>query len=607
MSRFRNRLTLTYVLMVGLSVLAAGIYMTYSFKDSHIKQLEQTMVQEIKMLDTMLEWRSFDSAEDRSAYYTTWAKALQEATDTRVTFVLSDGTVTGDSNYDVSSMDNHLQREEIQQAAKGYFGSIIRFSNTLNENMLYVAGPIQHPGKFEGYVRLAKGLAEVEAGVRQLLEYLVIGLAGLFLAAAIVSYRIAHKLTRPIENMTRVALRIAKRDYSARVEATGKDELGQLGSAINAMADSLEEQVDEIRENESRLRSVLDHMMNGIVMVDANGRVGLMNGKAEQLFGLSCKECLGKNYTDIRIPSELQVIISEVMMYRNYVQHETTVYYPEERLLDIHAVPVYYTDDEWAGLLLMMQDLSELRRLERMRSEFVANVSHELKTPIAAVKGFAETLLNGAIQDAETAHSFVQIIHDESERLNRLIGDLLELSKIQSRQVPMQYSPVHLPSLLEQTVHILGKNADRKEIEITLQVTDDLFIEADEDRLRQIVLNLLSNAINYTPEGGKVKLCAKPILVGTFNDSEPDEQIEISITDTGIGIPKKDLPRIFERFYRVDKARSRSSGGTGLGLSIVKHLVESHHGTLKVESEVGVGTTFTITLPIIQDAPIDFE
>jgi len=251
--------------------------------------------------------------------------------------------------------------------------------------------------------------------------------------------------------------------------------------------------------------------------------------------------------------------------------------------------------------------VTAIRRLERMRSEFVANVSHELKTPIAAVKGFAETLLGGAGGDPETQRAFLKIIHDESDRLNRLVNDILELSKIESRRAPLLFSPVELGPFIGKTVELLAKEAERKNIRIETEVGDELYVEADEDRLRQIVVNVLSNAINYTPEGGRVRIQVEPVASGDGQIAEEDDYdaIRIRISDNGIGIPKKDLPRIFERFYRVDKARSRSSGGTGLGLSIVKHLVELHRGSIAVESTVGVGTTFTIELPVLQESAGD--
>lgn len=259
------------------------------------------------------------------------------------------------------------------------------------------------------------------------------------------------------------------------------------------------------------------------------------------------------------------------------------------------GVPMAGNDGVERGMLFLLQDVTAIRRLENMRSEFVANVSHELKTPIAAVKGFAETLLSGGVKDEETARSFLQIIYDESERLNRLIGDILELSKIESKRSPLECSPVHLSTFFEMLSDTLDKVAEKKRISLHLDVPEELFIEADEDKLKQIFLNLLSNSINYTLEGGSVRL--KVTSVPT--DDEP-EKVIVAVSDTGIGIPKKDVPRIFERFYRVDKGRSRNSGGTGLGLSIVKHLVELHRGTVTVESELGIGSTFSVELPVIQ-------
>jgi two-component system phosphate regulon sensor histidine kinase PhoR len=371
------------------------------------------------------------------------------------------------------------------------------------------------------------------------------------------------------------------------------------------MADSLQVQMERIRQNESQLESVLDNMINGIVMIDMTGHIVLMSRRAEDTLGFTSRELVGRHYTDARQQHELTALIRESFEKQSYIHEEMTFYYPEERLLELNLVPVMQ-DNEFVGVLLVLQDVSAIRRLERMRSEFVANVSHELKTPVAAVKGFAETLLGGAVKDEETTRSFLQIIYDESERLNRLIGDILELSKIESRRVPLTFSPVEMQSFAAKTVQLLEAEAARKSIRLELIAESDIYVEADEDRLRQIMMNLLSNGINYTPEGGKVTVMVEPIWQASVSPSslsdemrDDYERIRIVIKDTGIGIPKKDLPRIFERFYRVDKARSRSSGGTGLGLSIVKHLVELHNGTITVDSEVGVGTKFTIEIPVI--------
>jgi two-component system phosphate regulon sensor histidine kinase PhoR len=436
----------------------------------------------------------------------------------------------------------------------------------------------------------------VEAKVRQLWMLLLGGLLVLFIIAGIISFRIAHNLTRPLEKITRVAHQISNMNYRSRVNIRNRDEIGQLGQAINTMADSLQLQVNRILEDEGRLKSVLENMMSGVVMIDSEERIVLLNRSAEEFFGFSSEELLGKPYDQAKQQFEFTQMIGECFESHEHIRDEIIFYFPEERILEVNLSPMSHVDGEWAGVLIVLHDITAMRRLERMRSEFVANVSHELKTPIAAVKGFAETLLAGALNDKETAKSFLQIIFDESERLNRLIGDILELSKIESKRIPMHFSPVEMKSFAARQLHMLKAEADKKRIELSMQVDDDIYIEADEDRLRQIVINLLSNGINYTPEGGKVKVQVEPIAVHPDVDYE---RVRIVISDTGMGIPKKDLPRIFERFYRVDKARSRSSGGTGLGLSIVKHLVELHKGTISVESEVGIGSRFTIELPVI--------
>ena len=598
MIHFRTRLTIMFVSLIGISVLLAGIYMAYSYKTSHREQLEQYLAREIMVMEQTFPWQSFASEQDELQYYSDWAIRLHESAGARITFIREDGKVIGDSEKSASQLDNHLYREEIVEAKETGIGSVIRFSDTMQQNMLYTAVPINGTSDYKGYVRLAISMEAVDASVRNLWAYLILALVILFIAAGLVSYRIAKRLTKPIESMTRVAHRIAHMDYRARAQTTGGDEIGQLGSAINAMADSLQTQMSQIREKESRLRSVLEHMNNAILMISDQGEIVLLNSRAEQLFGMRSTEWIGRKFKEIQLPLEILSMTEDVLEHREMLHEELTLYYPEERILDVNVVPVYDYANDQAGILLLLQDVTDIRRLERMRSQFVANVSHELKTPIAAVKGFTETLMNGAMHDPEIAKSFLQIIHDESERLNRLIGDLLELSKIESKRVPMQFSPVHLPSFIEQTVEMMNTQAAAKQIGIHVEVEPDLYVEADEDRLRQIVLNLLSNAINYTPEGGKVQLSA---MTGEKSAHGEYDDIMLRISDTGIGIPKKDLPRIFERFYRVDKARSRGSGGTGLGLSIVKHLVDSHHGVIRVESEVGIGTTFTIKLPVLQE------
>ncbi|WP_139995345.1 two-component system histidine kinase PnpS [Paenibacillus paridis] len=591
MNSFRTRLTLIMIAMIALSVSAAGLFMVKTFKENHINALEDNMVREMQIISAKMEWKSGDLSS-LYGYYSNEAKELKRYTGARVTFIRNDGAVLGDSDGNPQDMDNHLDRIEIKEALDSGTGRAIRASDTIKQNMMYVAIPVTVvPGQAPDVIRLAMSLQEVDESIRNLTAVLALGLLVLFLIAALICYRLALGLTRPLEQITKVAKRIKNMDYRARVKVGKQDEIGELGNAINAMADSLQVQMTRIQQNENQLESVLDNMINGIVMIDRSGKIVLMNRRAEEVLGFSARELVGRHFAEAKQQYELSQMIQEGLKSKEHLREEITFYFPEERLLELNLVPIQPEGNEFSGVLLVLQDVSAIRRLERMRSEFVANVSHELKTPITAVKGFAETLLGGAVNDEETARSFLQIIFDESDRLNRLIGDILELSKIESRRVPLVFSPVEVDTFIDKSIKLVQSEADRKHIELSMSIEPGLYVEADEDRLRQIVMNLLSNGINYTPEGGKVSLNVEGI---------GDDYIRIQISDSGIGIPKKDLPRIFERFYRVDKARSRSSGGTGLGLSIVKHLVELHKGTISVNSAVGVGSTFIIELPVLQ-------
>ncbi|WP_322903437.1 two-component system histidine kinase PnpS [Paenibacillus campi] len=600
MKPFRIRLTIIMMLLLAMLGLAAAFTMAHIYKKSHEQTLEDNMLREIRLLETTFTFQPVGNPDETPSsevlsYYSRAAQEIGRLTDSRVTFIEQDGTVIGDSESDPRTMNNHANREEIVAAARDGVGSAVRYSNTLKENMLYIAAPVHKQGEFDGYIRLSMSLVAVEDGVRSTWTIMGISLLVLFVIAALVSYSVAASLTRPLEHITRVANRISRLDYGARVRLDRKDEIGELGKAIDNMADSLEMQLKVIRDNEDLLQSVLANMTGGMVMVDDTGKIALINRFAEEMLSINSKRMIGKSYQELKQHYELSKLLGEGLRRKERIHDEQTLYNPEPRLIEIDGVPMFEDDDTYRGMLFLIQDVSNIRRLERMRSEFVANVSHELKTPIAAVKGFAETLLSGGVKDEQTARSFLQIIYDESERLNRLIGDILELSKIESKRSPLNFSPIHLQPFFETIREMINASAAKKNITLQMHVPEELFMEADEDRLRQIFVNLISNAINYTQDGGQVRLHVRETV-----SEQGEERILFDVTDTGMGIPRKDLPRIFERFYRVDKARSRSSGGTGLGLSIVKHLVELHHGVVTVESEVNIGSTFTVNLPLLQ-------
>lgn len=594
MKPFRIRLTLILMALIGISMIGAGITMAQLFKNSHISALEENMSREIKLLSGTFKFTDMNSP-DAMNYYTAEAKRIAQLTNSRITFITKDGRVIGDSEKNPLEMDNHSTREEEVLAAKEGIGRAIRYSDTLDRKMLYVAGAVVSDQGFDGYIRLSMGLDAVSEGLNRAWMIMAGGLVLLFIAATLVSYKVASSMTSPLEQITRVARRITDLDYDARVPMRRKDEVGQLANAINAMADSLQAQLKTIRDNEDLLQSVLDNMTGGIVMINAEGEIALLNRASEKLLDVKNSEMTGYSYKELKHHYELTRLIEEGVSRKEPIHEERSIYNPTERIVRLDGVPMMQ-DGSYRGMLFLLQEVTEIRRLEKMRSEFVANVSHELKTPVAAVKGFAETLLGGGVTDEKTARSFLQIIYDENERLNRLIGDILELSKIESKRVQLECSPVHLIEFFDSMLETMSKVAEKKNISLSADVPAELFVEGDEDKLRQIFMNLLSNAINYTHEGGSVK-----VTVVNGHKADGTETVVFTVRDTGMGIPRKDLPRIFERFYRVDKARSRSSGGTGLGLSIVKHLVELHRGSISVESDLGIGSSFILELPLLQD------
>jgi two-component system phosphate regulon sensor histidine kinase PhoR len=600
--KFRVRLALIFITLIALSVFASGLFMAKTLKDSHMDSLRSGMQREAQAIAvlTAMDGDSWNRDAQSGDYFDALAKRLEQPAGARVTFIGYGGKVLGDSEREPERMDNHLRRSEIVQAAQHGTGYSVRHSDTAGRMTMYVAVAIVEGGQTNGFVRLSRSLDEVEATIGGLWKGIILATLALFALAGLLSYRVAHRLTRPLEHITGLAKQITLMNYNTRVDIGAKDEIGQLGQVMNRMADSLELQMNRVQEDENRLKSVLDTMISGVVLIDKEDRIMLLNRQAEDILGFAAKELLGKKYKEAKLQQELRDMIEECVGKKQHIRDEIVLYFPQERVLEVNMVPMRQLEKDQAGIVIVLHDMTAVRRLERMRSEFVANVSHELKTPVAAVQGFAETLLAGALNDSETAKSFLRIIYDESTRLNRLIGDILDLSKIESKRVRLQFTPVHLQSFAQTTADMLKSEADKKRIELEVEINEDLYIEADEDRLRQILLNLLDNGVHYTPEGGKVRIKAFPMAGSGNSGDHVEEKVVITVKDTGIGIPKKDLPRIFERFYRVDKARSRGSGGTGLGLSIVKHLVELHHGTIRVESRVGTGTSFIIELPIIQ-------
>lgn len=598
MKRYVSNLVLTLLVLIGVFVLATGIFAANQLESNQLQLVKQNLERQLATMRSTLVWEGNDPLASQMQYLQGKADQWQTLTKLRVTFIDLNGEVLADSAEEAATMSNHRNRPEMQQTIQtGSVAFATRLSETTDKKMVYAAMPVTLNGDTIGYLRLSTGTEEIDNSVRQLWMFTLLGMFIALLIAGVFGFRMGSKITNPITEINNAAEQIMRMNFNVKVNVESQDEIGRLGLTVNTIAENFNRQMGRILESERQLSNVMENMVSGVVMLDREGKFVLLNRSAEELLGYNFSELRGKVFFESHQQSEFVAMVAESFEREERQREELMFYYPRESMMEVNIVPMYQKDDAWVGMLIVLNDITAIRRLEKMRSEFVANVSHELKTPIAAIKGFAETILSGAVQDQSTMESFLKIIFDESNRLDRLVMDILDLSKIESKRIPLFFSPIHLETFIVNTVNMMRQHADSKKITVKIDIPEDIYLEADEDRLRQIVINLLSNGINYTPNGGKVIVSA----IVSREEQHGAESVRICFEDTGLGIPKKDLPRIFERFYRVDKARSRVSGGTGLGLSIVKYLVELHNGSIHVQSELGVGSKFILDLPILHE------
>lgn len=410
-----------------------------------------------------------------------------------------------------------------------------------------------------------------------------------FILISIITKKMFQNFAEPIENVTRTARELAIGNYRARAFATGPKTVVELRDSINILARNLQDITKTRQIEEERLKTLIENMGSALMMIDRGGNISIVNRSFIDRFGLDITEVSGKNFLSINLPTELEQFIDYVFLtevpYRKQLQMELQ---QEITYKLAYGAPVVGEHGRWLGVVVIMHDVTELIRLEQIRKDFVANVSHELRTPITSIKGFTETLLDGAYRDEKMALSFLEIINKESNRLQMLVQDLLELSKIEQHGFSVDIIPTSLQEVLVRVVEITSPRLEEKNMQFAVDITGDITVQGDTNRLIQIFTNLIYNAILYSSEETTISIRVM----------EEKEYGVVEVKDEGVGIEKGEIPRIFERFYRVDRARSRNSGGTGLGLAIVKHLVEAHHGKVQVESEVGKGTTFRILLPL---------
>ena len=580
------RLFPSYLLITLISLLAVSWYaseaMRHFFLDQTATDLKARAALLEKQIAGYLAPLNVDAIDSI-------CKEAGKLSATRITVILPDGTVIGDSRETPRLMDNHANRPEIITALAGQAGQSLRFSKTLIQRMLYVAIPIKDQQTVLAVLRTSLPATAVETEIRSIQLKIALGGCIIALLAAGISWIVSRRISQPIEQMKQSAEHFATGDLNHRLTPPETEEMGGLADAMNQMAAQLDNRVKTIIDQRNQLETVLASMLEGVIAIDTDERIASINQAAAQLFEHDPADCQGKSIQEVVRSPALQQFIRKALNTKHPSEEDITLFQNEERVIGVKSSPILDTNQDQIGTLVVFHDVTQLRRLENMRRDFVANVSHEIKTPLTAIKGFVETLQQDNVEKADEKERFLGIIQKHVDRLNAIIEDLLALSRIEQEDESKEilFEPVEIVDVFQSAIQLCRPKAEKQNINIELDCQENTTAIFDPTLIEQAVVNLLDNAIKFSDPDSTINV----------KSYHQDDQIIISVEDQGIGIAQKHLPRLFERFYRVDKARSRSMGGTGLGLAIVKHIAQAHGGHVLVESKLGNGSRFSIHLP----------
>ena len=576
---FRKLLASAF-LLIAVSLLVADFFITRYTSRREVQGVERSLESEARVLETELAGVDPPALEE-------WAHQVAQRTHARVTVIDPAGAVLADSHHDPETMENHAGRPEVQAAHRQGVGSSLRRSATINHDLCYLALELSYRARPGHILRLALPLEDVDNSIaavrwRILGSSLVAGMVALAIA-----FVFSRSFTARISRLRAFAEGLGKGQFSPGSLPDGDDELGALGRSLSSTASQLCNLVDRLSVESEQREAILTSMVEGVLAVDSNLRITFANESFSRAVGAPIPIPPKAPLVELVRNPELREILSSVLAGGGSVKRRLPLPGVAERVFEVQAAPL--ASGSARGAIAILHDITDLERLERVRRDFVANVSHELRTPLTAIRGYAETLLEGALEDHENNRRFLEIIKAHAIRLNNIASDLLTLSELESGRPLPAPEPVSVRAAAESALRTVEAEARLRGVTLTRGRMEDARVLGDRFQIEQALVNLLDNAVKFNRPSGDVRL---EITLST------EGRLCVSISDTGVGIPHDDVRRIFERFYRVDKARSREVGGTGLGLSIVKHIVERLNGTVSVESQLGKGSTFTLAFPI---------
>lgn len=576
-----------YIMSVLLITSVISAFFTFqTIKKVNFTNIEEKLVSEAYILSRVLVE---DLQSNDIVHLNSELANINKEMSARITVIDNQGIVLAETSYDHKNMENHLQRPEIQKALQGVIGKEIRYSTTMKADLMYIAQPIYYADKIIGVVRLSTPIMEITGMMKSINSNLLIALIPGLILSLLLVYRITVSITRPIKEIKNAAVDITHGKLDRPINIFSNDEIGELAKAIDFMAASIRDKIDSIKFKNTTMEAILSSVVNGIIAVDSHKNILFINPIARKMLNINEAEIAGKHLLHVIRNNKIDNMIKNILENRSFEENEITLSYPEEKIFRLYSNAIKHPDRERViGIIIIIQDVTEIKRLEKMRSEFVANVSHELKTPLTSIKGFVETLKSGAIEDNDASLRFLNIIEDEADRLNRLITDILSLSELETKKSKPRIEIINTADKIMEIISMLQNQARKKNINLLTNVAADVSkLKGDPDQFKQMMINLVDNAIKYTTDGGVVEVTA-------YNSGV---DVLIRIKDNGIGISNEHIPRLFERFYRVDKARSRNVGGTGLGLAIVKYIAIQFECNVEVRSELGKGTEFILTIP----------